>query len=78
MAQARSEEYATIIREANAARSLAVVERARQLKRLRRELREVQRRDYFPPAERNVARIVVDDLARAARSADAACDEVSR
>jgi hypothetical protein len=38
------------------------VERRRLLKSVRRELRAIQRRDHFPPAERDAARALVDQL----------------
>jgi hypothetical protein len=31
--------------------------------RLRRELQRIGRRDYFPPLERETARVAVEDLA---------------
>jgi hypothetical protein len=37
----------------------------RMLRSLRRELRQVQRRDFFPPPERETARTEVATLARA-------------
>ena len=39
--------------------------RARTVARLRRELHRIGQRDFFPPAERDVARQAVDDLAPA-------------
>ena len=57
---------------------MAMVERSRLLKRLRRELREVRRRDYFPPAERELARRAVDLLGQASASGTTASGEVIR
>jgi hypothetical protein len=49
----------------------------RTIQRLRRELRRISRRDYFPPQERRAARAAVDALA--ARADQTAQDrEVSR
>lgn len=64
MSLARRAEYLSIIHDAQAADSAPEAERGRRVKRLRRELRDVQRRDYFPPAERESARIEVEKLAR--------------
>lgn len=38
-------------------------ERARALRRLRKDLRTIQRRDYFPPIERDAAAAAMNDLA---------------
>jgi hypothetical protein len=48
---------------AAAARSAPAPEQQRSLKRLRRELREVHRRDFFPPPERELADAAVRQLA---------------
>lgn len=68
MAQARGEEYSDL-----AARAVEVAqsdpgtaEVARALKRLRKELRTVQRRDYFPPPERDAAVSAINRLAELA------------
>lgn len=63
MAEARAAEYFAIAQAADAAMSAADGERVRDLRRLRRELRAVQRRDYFPPDERERARLAVEALA---------------
>lgn len=65
MADARAEEYRTLIARARAGLGAAQAERARLLLKLRRELRAVQRRDYFAPAERDEAVAAVSDLAAA-------------
>jgi hypothetical protein len=39
------------------------VARRRSLRRLRRQVREIRRRDYFPPVEREHARDAVERLA---------------
>lgn len=61
MAAARSTEYATVRERAEQAATdpgrIAV------LRRLRAELRRIERRDYFPPDERDRARAAVRDLA---------------
>jgi hypothetical protein len=65
MAEARATEYralqATAVAQAQAT-GLGTPERARALRRLRGELRKIERRDYFPPAERDAARDAVNAL----------------
>jgi alkanesulfonate monooxygenase SsuD/methylene tetrahydromethanopterin reductase-like flavin-dependent oxidoreductase (luciferase family) len=64
-------EYQAIAAEAQAAHDGSPVERRRTLARLRRELRRVGARQYFPTCEAGTARKAVDDLARAATEAAA-------
>ncbi len=61
MRRARAAEYRTVIDEAAAAG-----DRERTVRRLRAELRRIQRRDFFPPPERDAARAAVESLARGA------------
>jgi len=63
MADARAAEYAEIADEALAAASDGSVDQSRVAKRLRRQLRDVQRRDYFPPPDRERAVRAVQSLA---------------
>jgi hypothetical protein len=63
MSQARAGEYADLQADALAAQSAPAAERQRSLKRLRRQLREVRRRDFFPPPERDLAAAAVAQLA---------------
>ena len=75
MAAARAEEYGTITAEARALTGDASPrERRRLADKLRAELRRIDRRDYFPPAERNTAHAAVRALhevhAHEAASAD--------
>jgi hypothetical protein len=62
MAAARAAEYRGVIIQA--ADALAADEKTRAVtaRRLRAELRRIARRDYFPPAERDLARAAVQDL----------------
>ena len=62
MAEARAAEYAAVTAEAAAAATLEVTARASLGRRLRAELRRIQRRDYFPPAERAQAMAAVEAL----------------
>ncbi|GGS94917.1 hypothetical protein GCM10010156_61490 [Planobispora rosea] len=64
MRQARSAEYQAVITQARAAASARPGERARTAKRLQAELRRIGRRDFFPPAERDAARLAVQELSR--------------
>jgi hypothetical protein len=57
-------EYRALADEAHDALDADVGARKRRLAKLRRELRRVRRRDYFPPREREVALAAVEDLAR--------------
>ena len=70
MAAARRDEYGTVIEQANAAGSANEAERIRTIRRLRDELRRIHRRDYFPPVERDTARLAVENLAGPRTKAD--------
>jgi hypothetical protein len=63
MRAARAAEYRTVTDQARAAAGTGAAERMRALRRLRGELRRIARRDFFPSAEREVARAAVDALA---------------
>jgi DNA-binding transcriptional regulator PaaX len=62
MATARTAEYTHVIAEAIAAVHREAPERAAAARRLRAELRRIQRRDYFPPTQRETARRAVQNL----------------
>jgi hypothetical protein len=63
MTAARAAEYRTVIAAAVAAAADAdPAGRASALRRLRNELRGIQRRDYFPPAERDQAQAALQEL----------------
>ncbi|WP_133804603.1 Chromate resistance protein ChrB [Kribbella caucasensis] len=65
MADARAAEYRELRKTAGEqadATAAGSAERARAVRRLRDELRRIQRRDYFPPPERDAARAAVDAL----------------
>jgi hypothetical protein len=64
MADRVADEYREIVGDAESALGSAEVERRRTLARLRRELRRVGSRDYFPPPDRDEARAAVERLAR--------------
>ncbi len=63
MAEAVAGDYRALIAEAVAAREERPGQRRRTLGRLRRELRRIRARDYFPPPERERARQAVEELA---------------
>ena len=63
MAVAVAAEYAAITAEAAASEAEPEAVRRRVVARLRRELQRVERRDYFPPIARDVAKVAVDRLA---------------
>lgn len=64
MADARAAEYRTLTTAAELALGESVDAATRSLRRLRRELQTVRRRDHFPPPEREVATRALDRLAR--------------
>jgi hypothetical protein len=64
MAAAIGAEYAALVAEAEQALEQAPGSRRRSLARLRRELRRIRARDYFPPPERERAQRAVDALAQ--------------
>ncbi len=70
MAAARSEEYRAVIDHAATSASGSEPDRVRTIRRLRDELRRIHRRDYFPPVERDTARLAVENLAGPRTKAD--------
>jgi hypothetical protein len=62
MAETVAADYRTLGEEAIAAREQPPGQRRRTLSRLRRELRRIRARDYFPPPERDHAQRAVEDL----------------
>jgi hypothetical protein len=63
MAAAVTAEYEKAIATATAAASQPEGARRRTVTRLRRDLHQIGRRDFFPPAGKDTARIAVEDLA---------------
>jgi hypothetical protein len=70
MTAAVAAEYEAVTAEAAAAHDGDPVARRRALLRLRRELRRIAARDFFPPPQRDAARAAVEDLAAASRQAE--------
>ncbi|HEV8557302.1 MAG TPA: Chromate resistance protein ChrB [Actinophytocola sp.] len=66
MSSARSAEYAKITAEARGGGRLDPAARLALVRRLRADLVRIQRRDYFPPVERDAAGAAVDALAATA------------
>ncbi|MDQ1032704.1 hypothetical protein QF035_010286 [Streptomyces umbrinus] len=62
MADARAAEYEQVRAQAQQARHQPDDERQRTLRRLRAELRRINRRDYFPPPQRRTAETAVAAL----------------
>lgn len=62
MAGAVAAEYRAVIGEAAVAREQPPGRRRRTLGRLRRDLRRIRARDYFPPPEREQAHRALDEL----------------
>jgi hypothetical protein len=62
MRKAVAADYLTLIADAEAACEQALGQRRRTFGRLRRELRRIRARDYFPPLERERAQQAVDKL----------------
>lgn len=62
MATVVTADYLRVIADAVAAYGEPVGQRRRTLARLRRELRRIRSRDYFPPTERQQAQQAVEDL----------------
>jgi hypothetical protein len=60
MQAARAAEYRSVIEQARGA--LGSIEGRRVKRRLRAELRRIERRDFFPPPEQEEARAAVADL----------------
>jgi hypothetical protein len=56
-------DYRRLLADVVAARAEPAGQRRRTLARLRRELRRIRERDYFPPPERELAQQAVEELA---------------
>lgn len=69
MASAVAEEYQAVVASAEEARTGGGRVDGRTLGRLRRELRRIERRDFFPPPEREAAQDAVRRLAAAVEAA---------
>lgn len=65
MRAARAIEYAAVAATATDALAAPPAEQRRILRRLRGELGRIRRRDFFPPAERDLAQTAVERLAAA-------------
>jgi succinate dehydrogenase/fumarate reductase flavoprotein subunit len=63
MSETVAGEYQTVIEEAEALASEVSGQGKRSLARLRRELRQIRARDYFPPPERELAQQALEQLA---------------
>lgn len=72
MARARAEEYQAVRDSARAAFDGDEAERAQLVRRLRGELRRIERRDFYPPPQRADARAAVENLSQRDRPDDGA------
>jgi len=63
MSELVAADYRTLIADTVMAREEPPGQRRRTLSRLRRELRRIRARDYFPPPERQLAQEAVEELA---------------
>jgi DNA-binding transcriptional regulator PaaX len=63
MSESTAGEYRALLDDVNAARLQPAGRRSRSVKRLRREMRRIRARDYFPPPERESAQRAVEELA---------------
>lgn len=63
LSAARAAEYQAVIDQVRAAVPAGESERRRLVRRLRADLRRIAARDYFPPPQRDAARIAVRQLA---------------
>lgn len=70
MASARAAEYTKLAAQATAIPDHDRQGRAAHARRLRAELRRIQRRDYFPPPERDLATAAVDAVAKPTNSGE--------
>ena len=70
MATARAEEYRSLAEQCRSAALAGPGEGARALRRLRGDWRAIDRRDFFPPPEREVAAAALRDLSAAVSPAD--------
>lgn len=70
LATDRAAEYRQVLEQAHDAATGSLAMRRREVRRLRRELRRIRQRDYFPPVEAEAAAAAVAELA-AALDADA-------
>lgn len=75
LAAVRGVEYAAVVARVGSLTDAERVELARGLRVARRELRAIERRDHFPPVEREQARQAVAELAARARATDALVEQ---
>jgi uncharacterized protein YdbL (DUF1318 family) len=67
---ARAEEYRQIAEQAQQALTSRPSNRLQVLRRLRAQMRRIERRDFFRPPEREEARLALRDLAKQATTTD--------
>jgi hypothetical protein len=77
MADARAAEYTALVEAAQAALRQGAVEQGRALRKLRTQWREITRRDFFPPPQREAAAAGLRQLAEATTTAGVSAAGVS-
>jgi hypothetical protein len=77
MAAARAAEYEALADACRSAAAADPAERARALRRLRGEWRAIDRRDFFPPPERELAAAALRELAASVAGDSASAAEVT-
>lgn len=78
MAAARAAEYRDLADSCRSAATANPVEQGRALRRLRGEWRAIDRRDFFPPPEREEAAAALRDLAAVVAEDSPAAPEVAQ
>ncbi len=77
MAAARAQEYRSLVEHCAEALAGDPVNRVRALRRLRAEWHGINRRDFFPPPDRDAAATALHDLQAAVNAGSAAADQVA-
>ncbi len=77
MAAARAQEYRALAEHCAQAAAGDPADRVRALRRLRSEWRAINRRDFFPPPDRDAAATALHDLEAAVNAGSAAADQAA-
>jgi hypothetical protein len=77
LAAARAQEYRALAEQCAEAQRADPADRVRALRRLRTEWRAINRRDFFPPPDRDAAATALRDLEAAVNAGSAAADQVA-
>jgi hypothetical protein len=74
---ALAQEYRALAEQCAEAQSADPADRVRALRRLRTEWHAINRRDFFPPPDRDAAATALHDLQAAVNAGSAAADQVA-